>query len=160
MTTKMLWIAMGCTLALGLGGCASHTDDASEVAATDEDALTAKDYAGKYRAENEDDAQFFENVRVRRVGTKLLLDLDDVTYELAHVKSGAYVFSSGDLSGDCDDPGCAYVSKVSGVLYLKKVGTKQKPSLKLTVREQHPHPEFDGDLEGETTSTLRWSKSS
>ena len=37
-------------------------------------------------------------------------------------------------------------------------GTKRVASVKINMREDHPHPEFDGDIEGETTTTLRFAK--
>ena len=46
----------------------------------------------------------------------------------------------------------------TGVVYLKKVGTRKVPYAKLTMRRMHPYPEYEGDLEGETTETIRWKK--
>lgn len=44
------------------------------------------------------------------------------------------------------------------MVYLKKVGTKKVPSLKLTVKKMHPHPEYEGDIEGQTSETLRFTR--
>lgn len=145
-------------------GCAAPTDEGSTppngaAAPTAEDEVRSTDLAGSYKANTDDDGwQFGTTVKVTRAGTKLTIDLDGTKYDLAKTRSGAYVFTSDELNGECDDPGCNYLSKVSGVVYLKKVGTKKIASIKLTTKRMHPYPEYEGDIEGETTETLRFTK--
>jgi hypothetical protein len=149
-----------------LVGCAAPTDEgstpppgAASETPTAEDEVRSTDLAGTYKANTDDDGwQFGSTVKVTRAGTKLTIDLDGTKYDLAKTRSGAYVFTSDEINGECDDPGCNYLSKVSGVVYLKKVGTKKVPSIKLTTKRMHPYPEYEGDIEGETTETLRFTK--
>ena len=137
-------------------GCATPTDEGASPppsgaeAPSTEDEVRSTDLAGTYKANTDDDVWDF--------GSKLAIDLDGTKYDLAKTRSGAYVFTSDEINGECDDPGCSFLSKVSGVVYLKKVGTKKVPSLKLTVKKQHPYPEYEGDIEGETSETLRFTK--
>lgn len=117
------------------------------------------DLAGSYAPATDDDGATFSKIEVvQGDGGALAIELDGERYALTKTKSGAYLFDSGEISGECDNPGCSYLSGVSGVVYLKKDAGKTYPAVKLTVREDHPHPEYDGDIEGETTSTQRWSK--
>ena len=147
-------------------GCATPTDEgtspppgAGAETPSTEDEVRSTDLAGTYKANTDDDGwDFGSSVKVTRAGTKLTIDLDGTKYDLAKTRSGAYVFTSDEINGECDDPGCSFLSKVSGVVYLKKVGTKKVPSLKLTVKKQHPYPEYEGDIEGETSETLRFTK--
>jgi hypothetical protein len=150
-----------------LTGCAAPTDEGSAPppsgAATGtvstEDEVRSSDLAGTYKANTDDDSyDFGDTVKVTRSGTKLTVDLDGEKYALGRTRSGAYVFSSGEINGECDNPGCSYLSKVSGVVYLKKVGTKKVASIKLSVTRNHIAPEYVGDLEGELTDTLRFTK--
>ena len=150
-----------------LTGCAAPSDEAngagagapSAEAPTAEDEVRSTDLAGTYKANTDDDSwDFGDTVKVTRSGTKLTIDLDGTKYPLSKTRSGAYVFSSGEIYGECDDPGCSYLAKVSGVVYLKKVGTRKVASIKLTVTRNYDHPEYEGDIEGPQTETLRFTK--
>jgi hypothetical protein len=146
-------------------GCAAPSDDGSspspsaEGTESTEDELRSTDLAGTYKPNTDGDSYFTRSLSVTRSGTKLQITIHGDKYDLSRTRSGAYVFTSGEISGQCDDPGCHYTSKLSGVVYLKKVGTKKVASVKLTVTNMHPYPEYEGDIEGETTETLRFTKS-
>lgn len=160
----LLGIGLACALVACSGGDASTSSAPAPEPVMDESDLRAPSFSGTYAASTSDDDSHVYDVRIEQRGNKLVIhfgaDGNDHHLDLTKTRSGAYVFTTGDLNGECDDPGCGYVTKVSGVVYLKKVGSKKVPSLKLTVREQFDHPEYDGDLEGEQTTTLRWAKKS
>jgi hypothetical protein len=162
---KLSFIALGVALAasLALTGCSGSeaSSDPNAAAApppVTEDEASSTDLAGTYRAATEEDDGWFGALKVKRSGSKLSIDIDGQVYELNRTRSGSYVFTSGDLDGECDDPGCSYLTKMSGVVYLKKVGTRKVPYAKITMRRMYPYPESDGDLEGEQTETVRWKK--
>jgi hypothetical protein len=141
-----------------LTGCAAPSEESAPTEST-EDELRSTDLAGTYEPNTDDDSFFTQSLSVTRVGTKLQIAIHGDKYDLSRTRSGAYVFTSGEIFGECDDPGCNYTSKISGVVYLKKVGTKKVPSVKLNVTSMHPYPEYEGAIEGETTETLRFTKS-
>lgn len=156
-------VLMLAALSLSAAACTAETSS-TEPAAVDESELRSPSLTGSYSPNGADDNEGVSAVRVDKVGAKLVLHIDeygeDHAYDLTKTRSGAYVFTSGEFSGECDDPGCHYTIKFSGVVYLKKVGNKKVPSVKLNVTELYPYPESEGDLEGEQTSTIRWSKKS
>jgi hypothetical protein len=153
-------------LSFALAACSGS--ESSDVPApegvVDENELRSPSFSGTYAANGADDGDGISGVKVEQRGPKLVITLDEYgtpfTYDLTKTRSGAYVFTSGEISGECDDPGCNYTSKHSGVVYLKKVGTKKVPTAKINVTTMYPYPESEGDLEGEQTNTLRWSKKS
>jgi hypothetical protein len=72
---------------------------------------------------------------------------------------GVVLFSTGDMgSGDCDDPGCGDMLKVSGVIYPVKKGDAWVPRIKATYVAEFLHPEEDDAPEGEITTTIRLEK--
>lgn len=160
----LLGIGLSCALVACSGSDASTSAPAAAEPVMDENDLRSPSFSGTYAANTSDDDQGVYDLKVEQRGSKLVIhfgaDGNDHNLDLTKTRSGAYVFTTGDINGECDNPGCGYVTKVSGVVYLKKVGTKKVPTVKLTVREQFDHPEYDGDLEGEQTTTLRWSKKS
>ncbi|MBS2012879.1 MAG: hypothetical protein JST00_08335 [Deltaproteobacteria bacterium] len=160
----LLAIALSFSLPACSGGDAMTSTAPSPDAVMDENDLRSPSFSGAYAASTSDDDQYVYDVKVEQRGSKLVIrfDADGRSHDLdlTKTRSGAYVFSTGDLNGECDAPGCYYLTKISGVVYLKKVGTKRVPTVKLTVRAQYDHPEYDGDLEGEQTTTVRWAKKS
>ena len=166
MKLSMLPLSCALLLSLAAAGCSAQSDDASAPPPGDtptaEDEVRSTDLAGTYRAATEEDDGWFSGLEVKRSGTKLTITIDGDTYELNRTRSGAYVFTSGDLNDGvtpvCDDPGCSYLTKISGVVYLKKVGTRKVPYAKITMRREYPDPEYEGALEGEHTETVRWKK--
>lgn len=158
----LLGIGLACALVACGGSDAPSSTAPAPDAVMDENDLRSPSFSGGYAANTSDDDQYLSDVKVEQRGSKLVLRLDAYgqkhDLDLTKTRSGAYVFTTGDIDGECDDPGCSYVTKYSGVVYLKKVGTKKVPSVKLTVRTLHPYPEYEGDVEGEQTTTLRWSK--
>lgn len=143
-------------LLAGCGGADVAVDEGASPSAEDE--VRSTDLAGEYAPVTEDDDGYFESISVKRSGTKLSITIDGDVYDLQRTRSGAYVFTSGDLDGECDDPGCSYLTKVHGVVYLKKVGTRKVPHAKITMRRTYPYPEYEGDLDGDITETIRWKK--
>jgi hypothetical protein len=156
--------SLALSLALAACGGSGSSDVPAPEAVVDENELRTPSFSGAYSANSEGDSESLSAVKVEQRGPKLVLTLDEYgaifTYDLTKTRSGAYVFTSGEIDGECDDPGCNYTSKFSGVVYLKKVGTKKVPTLKLTRTTLHPYPESEGDLEGEQQETMRWSKKS
>jgi len=138
---------------LGLVATACAGEAASDTASVAED-VTSRSLVGAYETAEVGD---LEAVKIAKVGTRLEIEIDGTTFPLSRAPSGAFVFTSGDLDGECDDPGCSFVSKVNGVVFADRENA-ETPTAKITVRRTHPHPEFDGDLEGDTSSTTRWTK--
>lgn len=160
----LLGIGLSFALVACGGGDASTSSAPAAEPVMDENDLRSPSFSGTYAASTSDDDQYLSEVKVEQRGSKLVLHLDAYgekhDLELTKTRSGAYVFTTGELNGECDDPGCSYVTKLSGVVYLKKVGTKKVPTVKINVRSVYPYPEYDGDMEGEQTTTLRWGKKS
>ena len=151
------------TLSLGLflaiTGCSASEGETTEVPATDEAQLSTPAFSGTYTAVSDDDSYLFGNdATIVRRGPKLFLKLDLDEYPLTKVRSGAYIFSGPEQWGDCDNPGCRDIVHVSGVVYLKRVGNTKRPPIKVNVRLDYPHPEEEGDLEGEHMETVRFEK--
>lgn len=151
-------------LLLSAAGCSSIETTPNPVddlpVAVDEADIRAPRFSGSYRAVSSDDEGFFgDTVTITQRGPKLILELGQTELPLTKVRSGAYVFDSGDLSGgDCDNPGCHLTTKISGVVYLKREGSAKRPAVKVNVRLVYPFPEYDGDLEGEHTTTVRFTQ--
>ncbi len=155
-------------LALALGslltiGCAAPVSDAGESeAAVSESDLTSSDLLGEYEPYSKDDDDHFSSVKVKRVGSKLQLEVDRygdvITLEPFRSSSGAYMFSSDLLNDDCDDPGCSYLESFSGVIYFKTVAGKKVPTVKFNTLQMYAHPEYEGDTDGYIEQTLRWKK--
>src|SRR5687767_1542550 len=95
-----------------LTGCAAPSDEGAAPAPsgaetpTAEDEVRSTDLAGTYKPNTDDDSFFTQSIKVARSGTKLAITIHGETYDLSRTRSGAYVFSSGEISGECDDPGC------------------------------------------------------
>jgi hypothetical protein len=147
-------LALSASLFLFVAACTESTADAPAPAADVED-VTSAPLTGVYEdLANESD---LSNVEVKKVGAKLTIVIDGDSFPLSRTPSGAFVFTSGDIDGECDDPGCSFVSKLNGVVFLDKENANT-PTAKITVRRMHPFPESEGDTEGETSSTARWTK--
>src|SRR5262245_45886287 len=105
-------LALFAVLSLGLGACATPSEGASEPSVAQEAEIGTPSLIGVYRPAGADDDQFFDKVTVTKSGEKLTLILDEFgnerTLTLSKTSSGAFVFTTGDLDGDCDDPGCAF----------------------------------------------------
>ncbi len=117
---------------------------------------------GKFLPATKTDGAEFGEVNVTDPGGTAFINLtgsnQKLSYELTRASSGAFVFTSGDLGGACDSPGCSTISKISGLVYEKKVGATLVPSAKLTVTRQYDHPENPGDPSGAVSETYRFTR--
>jgi hypothetical protein len=97
---------------------------------------------------------------VRRVGDRLEVELggDGRIFQAWATAQGVLVFSSGELEGDCDDPGCGNLFKVNGVIYPVKKGNRWVPQLKSTVVVDYPYPEEEDSPSGFVTTVVRYQK--
>jgi hypothetical protein len=150
-----LLLALSASLFLFTTACSESTADEPTPGADVED-VTSTSIAGTYE-EGPNESSNFQNVEVKKVGSKLTIVIDGDSFPLSRTPSGAFVFTSGDIDGECDDPGCSFRSKVNGVVFLDKEN-KNTPTAKLTEHRMHPFPESEEEIEGETSSTARWTK--
>lgn len=98
---------------------------------------------------------------LRRNGDKLEIALGSYEPIVAevHASKGVLVFTTGELPfGDCDDPGCGNLVKISGVVYPVAQGSKWVPQVKATVIADFPFPEEEESPEGEVKSVVRMKK--
>jgi hypothetical protein len=157
--SKLSFLLSAVAVSLTLAGCSgeSQSSDVAPAPSAEEE-VRSTDLAGEYFAATDDDSGWFASLIVKRTGTKLSIEVHGMDFDLQRTRSGSYVFTSGDLEGECDNPGCSYLTRINGVVYLKKVGTRKVPYAKITMRRMYPYPEYDGDLEGENSETVRWKK--
>lgn len=131
-------------------GCAQSGSPEQDLGTADQASTSSAAFAGTY------DGDHFATVKAEGSKLSVTIDRERESYELSPVRPGVYVFTSGDLSGECDNPGCGWVSKFSGVLYMKDFDGVMKPTIKLSVSTTYEHPESEGDFEGvdQTTTYL------
>ncbi len=159
---KRAWIA--CLLAASVGvatlGCASADDDRPAQGPAEAE-VKAATFVGVYAREPNPEIDDVAAVSIAQKGNKLVIEVDlygeKTEYDLSRTPSGAYVFTTGEIDGECDDPGCTYVSKIAGVVYMKDIAGKQKPVVKLTVTEANPYPEEE-DAEPYYNRVVRFQK--
>jgi hypothetical protein len=60
--------------------------------------------------------------------------------------------------GDCDDPGCGNIEKVTGIIYPVRVGNAWVPGIKTTYQMEYKFPDWDGAPEGYVSETARLTK--
>jgi hypothetical protein len=144
-------------------GCSTQTEmpENEEIISVDE-ALSASAFVGHYDPSGGSDWYDFENVEIVRSGRKLKIKIDYDSYwidgieeELSRTESGAYVFTTGYLGGECDDEGCSYIDKISGVVYAKRVRGVEKAAVKLTITRNYPYPLSADDPSGEDNEPWR-----
>lgn len=140
----------------------SSNDDVEDVVSAEDELQDGVSLRGKYEPTAAGDDTEFDELAVSASGKKLSITLSGLNekrvYGLSRTSSGAYVFTSGELDGECDNPGCNTLQKIAGVVYVKKVGKKQIASAKVTVTRRYFYPESPGDLEGDFAETYRFTK--
>ncbi|MBK6692169.1 MAG: hypothetical protein IPG50_08185 [Myxococcales bacterium] len=102
------------------------------------------------------------SVKVRRSGDKVEVVLGDESFGAvvapAWMSRGSVLFSVDGLEGDCDDPGCGNLQKISGVIYPVKKGTKWVPQVKASIVADFPFPDEQEAPSGEVKSVVRYKK--
>jgi hypothetical protein len=125
---------------------------------------------GEYRANDQEycpggfDA--CEQIKVHYESGKLRLEFGDYDAYYGYWQEGAsawsergvVLFDTGELTGDCDDPGCGNMLRITGVIYPVKVGDAWVPRIKASYSAEFPYPEQEGDNEGIVKTTMRLNK--
>jgi hypothetical protein len=94
----------------------------------------------------------------RKLKIKFGYEYTDYTAE-AFTQNGVVVFSTGEMTdGDCDDPGCGNMTKISGVIYPVRVGNAWVPRVKATYSTDFPYPDEPDAPEGIVKTTIRLQK--
>ena len=75
-------------------------------------------------------------------------EYSDKIFRLRKTKNGVLVFTGGGFNDDCDNPGCANVLSISGVVYPKKIDGIWVPQVKANIELECGAPE-DGGCDGE-----------
>lgn len=108
-----------------------------------------------YRAMSPEVQGAYRSQHTQAVVHNGFVSLPDYGVEVAlqETASGALVFTTGDLDGECDNPGCSILRKITGVLYPQRRGNEWLPTLKIRITQDYPYPEEAGAPEGEQTET-------
>jgi len=101
-----------------------------------------------------------DRIVVKKVDGKIQVELgwDGWLKTEAWVSRGVLLFSTGDMQGDCDDPGCGNLVKITGVIYPVREGDRWVPQVKATVTADFPYPEEPESPEGEVRTVIRMKK--
>lgn len=107
-----------------------------------------------------------ERVVVRRSGAKVEVSFGfDAFGSRSYIASAwsdgrVILFSTGDITdGDCDDPGCGNLVRMSGVIYPVRVGQRWVPQVKATYAVDFPFPDEPDAPDGEVRTTIRLKRS-
>jgi hypothetical protein len=73
-------------------------------------------------------------------------------------ENGVVLFTTGELQGDCDDPGCGNMMKITGVIYPVKVGDAWVPRIKAQYTAEFLYPDDEESPSGIVHTTMRLSK--
>ncbi|MEK6704879.1 MAG: hypothetical protein AAB116_09760 [Candidatus Poribacteria bacterium] len=118
--------------------------------------LDSKEIIGTYTnpSNKTDKAEVIKNKQ------KITVNFPDEGVEaVVYEKEGKLLFSTGVLdSGECDDPGCRVLVKITGIIYPKEIKNQWVPTVKATFVHNYLHPEYDGDSEGEEKTTEHYFK--
>jgi hypothetical protein len=152
---SLSWVPVVVIVAIIVGACASPPADSSARAdvpdrtggdQTGTDEIRATSLDGAYAPSIEEEG--WEDGEVRVTDSARSVEVLGETYALSRVRGDVLVFSEG-RDGSCDNPGCSYVSRVGGVVYMKDVDGRSVPAVKVILTRTYEHPEYEGDLEGE-----------
>ena len=115
-------------------------------------------FSGAYDGTTPNEAFLFGEVSIVRHGPKLAIVFDGLDVPLTKQAPGQYTFESEDFHGDCDNPGCSFVVRVSGTVAREGEGAASRPVARVKVTEMFPHPESEGDPEGEHDTDGVWAR--
>jgi hypothetical protein len=172
---RSLWILPFAALAVA---CAAPTADAvddrsSELREKPRYTRETEEVLGEYTNDESCTGGFdaCERIVLRRAGDRLEVVIGnyaqyygkDLVVEAHPTPNGVLVFTTGELDnerpwGDCDDPGCGNIRKVSGVVYPVAEGDTWRPRVRATYTLEFLYPDEDDAPEGELRETRHLTK--
>ncbi len=139
MKTTLLFLVSLFSLAAFSASAPSYTVKSSEI-------------LGKYTLTNENDyfskgdsleVKFIQNEDSLEENKLVVYFLDAFDYPVDVFEDSGSLQIDDFQYGECDDPGCGYISGISGKITSTKVGDSYVPSVQMTLTYTYDYPEYE-----------------